>query len=181
MKNWRTLSRRTVLQQEPFLTVEFHEVELPDKTVITDWPWIITPDYVNVLAKTLDDHFLCFRQTKYAVQGVSLAPVGGFIEPGEAPEVAAKRELLEETGYQANDWSHVGTYAVDANRGSGKAHLFVATGAQRVAGITADDLEEQELLLLTRTEIKRALAEGEFKVLAWAALVSLGLARLDGR
>ena len=179
MKPWKTLSRRTIFQHERFLSVELHEVELPDGRVIDVWPWIVTPDYVNVLAETQDGRFLCFRQTKYAVEGVSLAPVGGFIEPGEAPEAAARRELLEETGYESPDWIRVGSYAVDANRGAGKAHLYVARRAARVASPTADDLEEQELLLLNRTDLERALADGEFKVLAWAAAVALGLRRLD--
>jgi ADP-ribose pyrophosphatase len=179
MKPWKTLSRRTIFQHERFLSVELHEVGLPDGRVIDVWPWIVTPDYVNVLAETQDGRFLCFRQTKYAVEGTSLAPVGGFIEPGEAPEAAARRELLEETGYASPDWVHVGNYAVDANRGAGKAHLFVARRAARISPPLADDLEEQELLLLNRADLERALADGEFKVLAWAAAVALGLRRLD--
>jgi ADP-ribose pyrophosphatase len=179
MKPWKTLSRRTVFQHERFLSVELHEVGLPDGRVIHVWPWIVTPDYVNVLAETHDGRFLCFRQTKYAVEGVSLAPVGGYIEPGEAPEAAARRELLEETGYASPDWIHVGTYAVDANRGVGKAYLFIARRATRVTSPSADDLEEQELLLLSRADLEHALGEGEFKVLAWAAAVALGLRRLE--
>jgi hypothetical protein len=66
-------------------------------------------------------------------------------------------------------------YAVDANRGVGKAHLFLARGARRVAEPVGGDLEEQELLVLSREELERALAEGQFKVLAWAAVVALGL------
>ena len=43
-----------------------------------------------------------------------LSPVGGFIERGELPEAAAKRELLEETGYESPDWTALGEFAVDA-------------------------------------------------------------------
>ncbi|MBI1834896.1 MAG: TonB-dependent receptor, partial [Burkholderiales bacterium] len=42
-------------------------------------------DYINVAAVTMTNEFLCFRQTKYAVQGTSLAPVGGYLDPGEDP------------------------------------------------------------------------------------------------
>jgi hypothetical protein len=48
-----------------------------------------------------------------------------------------------------------------------------------VAEADADDLEEQELLLLSRVEIEVALAEGEFKLLPWAAIVALTLLHLD--
>ncbi len=178
MKAWRTLSRETILDLGRFLVVEKHKVELPDGRIIDDWPWLITPDYANVLAETVDGKFLCFRQTKYAVEGECLAPVGGFIERGEAPEAAAKRELLEETGYESPDWTALGDFAVDANRGAGRAYLFLARRAVKRAEPTADDLEQQELLALTRGELEEALKEGKFKVLAWATVVALGLGRV---
>lgn len=161
-----------------FLAVEIHEVELPDGRRIADWPWIIVPEYANVLAQTEAGGFLCFRQTKYAVGDVSWAPVGGFIEPGEDRLAAAKRELLEETGYVAPEWHDLGTYIVDANRGAGKAHLFLALNARFEKPPVVDDLEEQELQELTRRDMEDALAGGQFKVLAWAALVSMGLSRI---
>ena len=175
MKPWKTLSRQTILDLGKFLAVENHTVELPDGRVISDWPWIITPDYVNVAAITVAGEFLCFRQTKYAVDGISLAPVGGYLEPGEEPLAAAQRELLEETGYEASDWIGLGHYSVDGNRGAGMAHLFLAQGARWVRNLEADDLEEQELLRLSRTEVEAALAAGQFKVLAWAAVMALAL------
>jgi ADP-ribose pyrophosphatase len=179
VRSWKTLSRRTTLDHSKFLRVEDHTVELPDGRVISNWPWIITPDYINIVAETDDGKFLFFRQTKYAIEGTSLAPVGGYLEPGEEPLACAQRELLEETGYAATDWINLGSYRVDGNRGVGIANLFLARGAHRVREPHADDLEEQELLVLSRGELEAALAAGEFKVLAWVAVVALGLSRLD--
>lgn len=175
MKSWMTLQRRTVLDHSKFLTVEMHTIELPDGEVIEDWPWLVMPDYVIVVPMTTEGEFLCFRQTKYSVDGVTLAPVGGYLEPDEVPLVAAKRELLEETGYQASDWTSLGEYAVDGNRGAGTAYLFLARGTVRTAAPDADDLEEQELLRLSRDEVETALHNSVFKVLSWAAAISLAL------
>jgi hypothetical protein len=69
MQPWKTLTKRVVCHPNRFLTVEIHELELPDGRRIPDWPWLITPDYANVLARTTDGRFLCFRQFKYAVNG----------------------------------------------------------------------------------------------------------------
>ena len=178
MQPWKIRSRETILNCGNFLVVENHTVELPDGRVIADWPWLITPDYVNVVAVTTEDEFLCFRQIKYAVDGITLAPVGGYLEPGEDPLAAAQRELLEETGYESPDWINLGSYVVDGNRGAGTAHLFLAHQAHRVAEIKVDDLEEQQLLYLSRAEVESALTAGEFKVLAWAAVVALALQRM---
>jgi 8-oxo-dGTP pyrophosphatase MutT (NUDIX family) len=178
MQPWKTRSRRTILECGKFLTVESHTVELPDGRLIEDWAWVVTPDYINVVVVTEDERFLCFRQPKYAANGITLALVGGYIEQGEDPLAAAKRELREETGYEAPDWTPLGDYAVDGNRGAGRGHLFLARGAHPVTAIDADDLEEQEMLLLSRAEIEAALWTGEFKILSWGSAVALALLKL---
>jgi 8-oxo-dGTP pyrophosphatase MutT (NUDIX family) len=179
MRPWETLSRRTILDRRPWLSVESHVVELPDGRVIDDWPWVESRAFVNVVAVTEDGSFLLFRQTKYAVRGTTLGPVGGYIDEGEVPLAAARRELLEETGYEARDWTTLGGYVVDGNRGCGVGHLFLAQGARKVAEPDADDLEEQVLLLLTRDEVEAALAAGEIEVLSWVTVVALALRALD--
>lgn len=177
LEPWTTLSRETLLSSPPFLTVERHQVALPDGRVIDNWQWVITPDYINVVAITAAGQFVLFRQTKYAVAGLSLAPVGGYLEPGEEPLAAAQRELREEAGYASARWETLGRFAVDGNRGAGHAHLFLAQGCTPVERSPSDDLEAQELLLLSRDEVAQALADGQFKVLAWAAIIALALLR----
>ena len=178
MDSWKTLSRETVLDRGKFLRVEDHTVQLPDGRVIEQWPWVISPDFINVVAMTEAGEFLCFHQVKYAVEGEVLATIGGYLEPGEEPLAAAKRELLEETGYEASEWIALGQYRVDANRGVGTAHYFLALHARHVADRDADDLEEQHLLHLTRAELETALDTGQFKALPWVAIVALALRRL---
>ncbi len=180
MQTIETLARREVLRvgDGRFLRVEAHTVRFPSGQTIDDWGWVVTPDYVNVVAVTTAGEFLCFRQTKYAVSGETLAIVGGYLEPGEEPLDAAQRELREETGYQAATWQSLGHFVVDGNRGCGTAHLFLATDAAWSQPIDADDLEEQELLQLNQAAVREALAAGEFQVLAWGAAIGLALLRL---
>jgi ADP-ribose pyrophosphatase len=178
MDSWKTLDRETILDHSKFLRVENHRVQLPGGRIIETWPWVITPDFVNIAVTTDAGNWVCLRQVKYAVKGTTLAPVGGYLEPDEEPLAAAKREVLEETGYEAADWRSLGTYQVDGNRGVARAHLFLARGARRVAEPDADDLEEQQVVLLTRAEVEAALTAGEFEVLPWAAVMALALLAL---
>ena len=178
LRVWETVSRKTILAHSKFLTIESHTVRLPDGQIIPDWAWIIIPSAVIVLTVTTDNKFLCFRQTKYAVEGTALAPVGGMLEPNEEPLDAAKRELLEEMGYEAPEWIHLGSHILDPNRGIATMHLFLALDAKQIAEPNSDDLEDQELLFLTQSELEYALKRGEFKVLAWSAVVAMSLSYL---
>jgi ADP-ribose pyrophosphatase len=178
MQTWKTINRETILDLSPHLAVEKHTIKLPSGQVIDNWAWLVTPDYVNVVALTEEGLFLIFRQTKYGVEGTTLATVGGYIEPGEAPLSAAQRELLEETGYQAKHWESLGKFVVDGNRGNGTAHFFLAREAYPVAKPDADDLEEQQLLKLSRAEVEAAVLRGAFKLLPWQAIMAIALLRL---
>ena len=103
MEPWKTLSRQTAYRHSKWVTVENHALLLPDGRTIDNWPWIITPDYINIAVLTVDRKFLCFRQTKYAVEGVALAPIGGYIDqaspsPRPSGNSMRKRGLLQKSG-----------------------------------------------------------------------------------
>ncbi len=174
----KTLSQELILDMPPFLKVENHQVEMSDGRIVENWAWLDTPDFINVVVITTEGKFLIFRQVKYSIKGSTLAPVGGYIEKGEDPLTAAKRELLEEAGYEAPHWESLGQFAVDGNRGNGVAYFFLARDAYQMAEPDADDLEEQQMLFLSRAEVEAAVARGAFKVLPWQTIMALALLRV---
>ncbi|HLP16728.1 MAG TPA: NUDIX hydrolase [Bacteroidota bacterium] len=179
MQSWKTLKRSLILDHSKWLSVEDHTVQLPDGKRIENWPWVNSPDYVNVVPIDENNNILCFRQVKYAVEGVSLAPVGGYLDEGETPLVCAKRELKEEMGCEASEWVDLGSFPVDGNHGCGMANLFLAKGVRKLYDTIADDLEEQELVTLSISEVRQALLAGEFKVLSWSTAVAFALLALE--
>ena len=75
--------------------------------------------------------------------------------------------------------NHLAHRVVASNRGAGKAHLFLALHAHESDGKTGGDLEEQELLMLTRENLDQALDQGKILSLGFATLLGIGLRRLD--
>lgn len=175
MKDWKTLSKELVHPGNKFLKVENHKVIAPNGQVIEDWQTIIAPDFVSITAVTDEDKFIILRVNKYAVQHSSIATVGGYIEPGEKPLDAAKRELLEETGYESPDWVPMGNYIIDSNRGCGNVYFFLAKNAKKIGEPTEIDIENPEVILMSKNEIEHAINNNEFKVLPWATNILLAL------
>ncbi len=178
MKPWRTLSRKILLDRKPHLTVEEREIALPDGKIIPDWTWIDTPDFVVVVAVNETGRFVLLEQTKYAVRGSFFCPPGGYLNPGEEPLDAARRELLEETGYSSPDWAFMGAFMTDSNRGNGRGYYFLARQARKTAEVNSDDLEEQHLSLLSRDEVEALVAEGDLRTLSGQAAFAMALLRL---
>ena len=176
IRPWKTLARRILLRRPPWLEIGEEDVELPDGRVIENFNWIATRDFAIVVPLTDDGHTILVRSYKHGVRAVALSFPAGYLEPGEDPLAAARRELREETGYEAPEWIPLGSFVVDGNYGSGAMHAFLATGARKVTEPDSGDLEEMALERVTWDEAVAALRQGEVKQLASAA--ALGLACL---
>lgn len=135
------------------------------------------PNWVNVIPVTPAREVVLVRQWRHGIRGVTLEIPGGVIEEGDSPEEAARRELLEETGYGAETWISLGyTYpnpAIQSNR----CYTFVALNAVPRRGPRLDAMEDIEVelhpvervpVLLDQGEIAHALIVAAFcKFLQW--------------
>jgi ADP-ribose pyrophosphatase len=172
---WKVLSRREVYASPPWIRVDAQRVRLADGRIVEPFHRVHLPDYALVVAAARDGRIAMLRQYRHGTGRVGLHVPGGFLKKGEAPLAAAKRELLEETGCVATGWRSLGRHVCNANLGCGHAHLFAARGAHPVADPDPGDLEEQELVWLTRAEAARALARGAVDSLASAAALALAM------
>jgi len=129
------------------------KVELPDGREIDGFLWIRTRDFVAMVAVTERDEVILVRSYKHGPRTVSLAVPAGYIEEGEEPLAAAKRELQEETGYASEDWVSLGRYVIDGNYGVSTEHIFLARGAREVSEPASGDLEEMEVVAVPLAEI----------------------------
>mmetsp|Transcript_8571 Transcript_8571/g.9557 ORF Transcript_8571/g.9557 Transcript_8571/m.9557 type:complete len:233 (-) Transcript_8571:157-855(-) len=177
--SFTTLRRKLVFSVPGRVEVERHAVILPDGEIEDNWLWVLTPSFVNIMALTEDNKVIIFKQEKYATDGFSLAAPGGHVEPGEESLPAAKRELVEETGYASDEWHFLGEYTMDANRGVGKGYLYLALDAKKVQEkMSEGDVEKQEMMLLTLEELEEAILDNKMQVLSWSATMTMGLMKL---
>ena len=173
---WKVIERTSVYRADPWLAVERQKVELPDGRIIADYHRIFLTDCAGVVARTVDGRFLATRQYRHGLGRVSLTLPGGALAPDELPLDGAKRELLEETGYEAPMWTSLGSFTMNGNYGCGTIHFFLASGARRTTEPHSDDLEYTEFVFLSVKEIRRAILNGEVAVLAavTALLLAIG-------
>ncbi len=174
---WKVLEDRNLVEAPPWLSLSVQSVELPDGRQVEDFYQLKIPDFVVVFAQTRESKVVMLRQYKHGAGRVSLTLPGGGVEPGEVPAEAVKRELLEETGYQATNWHSLGSYTVNGNLGCGQGHFFRAEDAIPIQLPNSGDLEEMEVLTLTMEEVQEALANGDVALLNHGAAISMALTR----
>jgi ADP-ribose pyrophosphatase len=175
LQPWKRLSTRELLSLPPRLRILSDKIRLPDGRIVDDFYRVVMLDFACVFAQTPDGSILLERHYKHGVGRIDLSVPGGYLEPNEEPLQGAKRELEEETGYQADGWHLMGSYVVNGNQGCGKAHLFFATGARKVNDIHNDDLEETEVLLMKPKEVIQAAIKGEIATLTSMTAIALAL------
>jgi ADP-ribose pyrophosphatase len=148
----RRVSSRAALEH-PLIQVWEHTLE-DDRRVVT----LGLRDWIVTAAVDAEDRLVLVHQYRHGVEGITLECPGGVVDPGESPEEAARRELVEESGYEAAaleplGWVHPNP-AIHGNR----AFFFYAPGVRRVGEATGE--EETRVELVPLAEARDAIATG---------------------
>ncbi len=139
---------------------------------------IRTLDWVHIVPVTTDGRFVLVRQYRHGSCAFSVELPGGAIsEPGESPEQAAVRELLEETGYAPRRMLSLGSVNPNPALFGNRCYTFLAEDCDRVAEPQLDLGEDLEVLTVTRGELDALVRRGEVD----HALVCAGMYLYDLR
>jgi ADP-ribose pyrophosphatase len=148
-----------------------------------NWIWLEELSHVCILVHLkVENKYLLFYQSKYALDSKSFAPIGGYFDPGESPSDCARRELLEEAGLESEELFFMGKYRAKGNRGGGFAYFFLARNSFRSNRTRAisDDSENQEVALFSLQELVELVKSRKILVSPWLAVIALGaLLELD--
>ena len=157
---WKTLSS-TYLFRRPWLTARRDKVELPDGRINPEYYVLEYPDWVNVIAITKDGRYVMERQYRHALGATCYELPCGVMEAGEEPLEAAKRELLEETGYSGGEWHKLMELSANASAMTNLTHCFLATGIEKMSEPHLDATEDLSVHLLSREEVYDLLANNK--------------------
>jgi ADP-ribose pyrophosphatase len=160
LRPWRRLRCEPLAAYRIF---EVCRVELEDAAGLArgDAYTLRGSDWCNVIAVTPDDCVVLVWQYRFGTDALSLEIPGGVIDSGEAPQEAARRELREETGYEAERFELL--LAIEPNPAiqNNRCFTFVAHGARSTSATDFDRQEELETTLMPAERIADLLDGGQ--------------------
>ena len=140
-----------------FLSIRRDRCRLPDGRLSPDMYFMELRDFAMTVAITPGGEALLSREYKHGTSDVAYTLPAGFIEPGESPLAAARRELREETGHDGEHFEPLGEYFVFPSLSGARGNFFLARDVRLVAAPHLDEFEEIEVVPVPLDELRRDL------------------------
>ena len=181
---WEEISTEHIVQDE-WIDFRRSAYRFPDGSVFEPFYSYSRRDYVVIVASDTDGKYLCVRQFRQGIKKVTTEFPAGGIERTDGREYgsgdstsasedaleAAKRELLEETGYASDDWTHLLTVPSNATIADNYAHIYMAKNCRKSGEQNLDETEFLNVNKYSADEIEEMIQKGDFPqavhIMAW--------------
>ena len=145
-KPWQ-IEGSSYLIKSPWLTVRQDAVRLPNGGFMPDYYVFEYPNWVNVVAVTIDGQLILVRQYRHGSTEVGYELCAGTVDPTDGTSesgllLAAQRELLEETGYGGGHWQPFMTTSANTGTHTNLNYTFLATDVEWQQPQTLDNTED---------------------------------------
>ena len=160
MEKWKTIDSKYIIQR-PWATLRVDKLEMPNGNIKEEYYVLEYPTWVNMVAITEDNQVIFVKQYRHGASQIMVELPAGVVEENEDPEIAARRELLEETGYAFDDISYVcELYANPATSGN-LTYTYLLTGGRKVQEQELDPSEDIDVVLMDLEDAKQFLFDNK--------------------
>ena len=173
--SWRTLGRE-YLYKNPWCAFRVDDVELPDGARI-EYGVLESGGFAAVVPVTRGGDVVLVRQWRQPLGAFTLELPSGGVDAAEQPELAAQRELFEETGYGTEKLEHLTSVHTSTGRSTEVCHLFRCEAVRDERGPQPEATEFIQVVELPFEETLRMVSDGEIT----DAATVLGLLLAGGR
>ncbi|MFH1052980.1 MAG: NUDIX hydrolase [Candidatus Woesearchaeota archaeon] len=174
---WKVLESEYLVQNK-WVNVKREKIRLPNNKIIKDYYLLERPDSVIVFCLTKQNKILILKQYKHGAQEEIQEIPAGMMDDRESPEDAARREVLEETGYKVENLEKIGTIFLDPTATRSTCHIYFATGAEKVGSQKLDATEDITVMEMTKEEVLGNLKNSTINSGVVPGAIFLGLEKM---
>lgn len=168
IEKWDLLESEYLIRR-PWLTARRDRVKLPNGQINDEFYVLEYPDWVNVIAVTEEGEFIMIEQYRHGLGEVQMEICAGVVEKGEHHLDAAKRELMEESGFGGGKWRLLTVLSGNPSTTNNLTYCYVAEGVKKISDQHLDRTEDVAVRILSRNDVENLLRKDVMKQSLMAA------------
>ena len=158
-KIWEVISSEYIIKR-PWMTARRDHLIMPSGEECPEWYVLEFPEWINVIALTIEGEVIMERHYRPGLKRYDWEIPAGVVEEGETLLQAAKRELLEETGFAGGQWQEIMSCCANPTNTSNLSHTFFVTNVERIAMPTQEQSEDISVWTMPQAELLDVVQSG---------------------